>query len=195
MNSSTSTTDPVDAKLRRCSRIADLMTSCHAKLRDTYEFYALLLDVAVLILTLWVTALAFADDQVAAALFPSRLSKEIWIGTLGVIAFALSLVQLRVDWKTRAGLHQAAFRRFAEAKRILADANASPDEQPRSDALRTFDDAARNSASIPENQFLHLKRAHLQKVAISRLLDRHPGASIRLTRVRMWWRDSFSRMP
>jgi hypothetical protein len=46
---------------------------------------------------------------------------------------------------------------------------------------------------IPERFFLKAKRRHLMKVAISKHLDTHPGASIVLTRMRLWWRGNFGK--
>jgi hypothetical protein len=47
--------------------------------------------------------------------------------------------------------------------------------------------------TLPEADFLRQKRRHLQKIAISKHIDRHPGASIALFRLKMWWKDNLSR--
>jgi hypothetical protein len=49
------------------------------------------------------------------------------------------------------------------------------------------------SIPIPESQFNRLKQDHKLKVEISKHLDNHPGTSIRLFRIKMWFRDNFWR--
>src|SRR5437016_4465294 len=150
MNSSIEHATSSHDDMQRKARVADLMASCHAQLRDRYAGRALVLDLAILLVTLWVTALAFVDPHIASALSPDRIGKEIWIGTLGVFAFALSLVQLRVDWKSRADQHGSACKRFSRVKQLINDAERAGVKQLIQTAEDEFNRAAAEAIAIPE---------------------------------------------
>src|SRR5258708_29172588 len=98
-------------------RLADQACSSHAALRDRYEVAAFLLDISILLLTLWLTALALASPAVIERLSPAHVPKEIWMGLLSIVAFALAIIQLRVDWKARTDSHKRAVQEYSSIKR------------------------------------------------------------------------------
>jgi hypothetical protein len=82
----------------------------------------------------------------------------------------------------------------ADLKRELAiilsrdDADVSDADYAR---IRTQEAmTASASVAIPDAAFLRLKRHHKMKVAVSKHLDDHPGASILLTKVKIIVRDN-----
>ena len=181
------------AELERIARVSDMMCTAHADLRDRYRSWALWLDLAVVLPSAWLVALAFVEPRINVKLTPTALEPQVWTGLLAVLVFGLSIVQLRVDWKGRADAHARAFEGFAEVKREAGFVLASMPEITEQACRPIF--ARYGSAGVtpvPETQFLRQKRRHLLKVAVSRHLDGYPAASPLLTRLRFWFRDNVS---
>ena len=93
-------------ELERIRRVADQLCTGHAALRDRYRAISLAMDVVILLSSLWLTAVAFIDPRLSRWLTPADLDPVLWIGLLGVLTFALTLVQLRADWKSRGEAHR-----------------------------------------------------------------------------------------
>jgi hypothetical protein len=179
-------------QLKRVARVSDMMCTAHAGLRDRYRRWALWLDLALLVPSAWLVALTFVEPRINALLTPGTIEPQIWTGVLSVILFALSIVQLRVDWKGQADAHARAFEGFAEVKRdanlVLSSAQVATEEMCRPIFARY---GSAGSTPIPESEFLRQKRNHLLKVAVSRHLDTHPAASPAFMKLRFWLRDNF----
>jgi hypothetical protein len=170
-------------------RVSDMLCTGHATLRDRYQRRALFLDLSILLLSTWLVALTFLDPHIAGKLTPSHVDPSIWIGMVGVFTFALSLVQIKVDWKGVADAHNRSFDLYAEVKRQCVYILCSPGRVEKRDCegvLAVYDIAGQVGAGIPEMQFLRLKKKHIAKIAVSKLLDANPGASIFLTRCKIW---------
>ena len=177
---------------KRIKRVADLMCSGHSCLRDRFARRALILDVAILSLSVWLTGLAFASEELARSISPSAMKPQAWLGVLGVATFILSIVQLKTDWKAKADAYNRASEQFSEVKRearlALLDEQVSEEEFRK--VLSRNDIAAAATVKIPESDFLVLKQRHQSKVEISKYLDEHPFASVLLVRLRFWMREN-----
>src|SRR5438552_3913382 len=97
-------------------RLIDQMTSMHSLLRDRLERRALLLTVAVLGMSIVATATAFVSGSSRIMLLGIETSPQLWIGALTAFIFFVTLIELKVDWRQRAGAHGEAARRLAELK-------------------------------------------------------------------------------
>jgi hypothetical protein len=169
-----------------------MLTTGHANLRDRYSRRAAALDLLILALSTWLVAVVFVEPRISLKLTPHGFDPHLWVGVLGIFTFFLSVVQLRVDWKGTSDAHKRSFEAYASVKRecsYLLSSGAELDPVACQRALAQYDMAARVGAPIPEGQFLAMKRNHLRKVAISKHLDDHPGASVLVVRLKMWWRD------
>ncbi len=174
-------------------RVADMLGSAHANLRDRYQRRAVVLDVFLLVISAWTVSLAFVDPEIAKSLTPFGLESVLWIGLLAVGTFAMTLVQMKVDWKGRSDAHKRAFEIYIDVKReagyILADGDTVGDKE--FDRLTSkYDTASAVGIGIPEKEFLAQKRHHLMKVEISKYLDKYPGALPWLLRLKWAWRDN-----
>src|SRR5277367_614307 len=109
-------------ELLRALRVADMLTSCHSQLRDRFSFRAMTLDIAILLASVWLTAMAFVDPELAKHLLLFGASSTLMIGLLAVLTFALSLLQLRTDWKYRAERHDQASKAYLAAKMEMREA-------------------------------------------------------------------------
>jgi len=177
---------------KRIKRVADLLCSAHASLRDKFSRRALLLDIFILSLSAWLSSLAFVSDEMAKALTPASVEPKIWLGLLGVATFVLSIVQLKTDWKAKSDGHDRAAELFAEVKQVarVALVNGFVDESEFREVLSKNEVAAAATVKIPEAEFLVQKQKHQRKVLLSRHLDTHPFASILLVRIQLWLREN-----
>ncbi|WP_119300313.1 hypothetical protein [Dongia deserti] len=179
-------------EIERIKRVADTLCTGHAGLRDRYARRALLLDIAILALSAWLTALAFIDPHLNITLTPFGLDPQLWTGVVAFVTFLLSIVQLKTDWKARSDSHRRSLDVYAEVKREAGYllASWSDDEAACRRVLARYDMASAVAVAIPESEFLRQKSRHKLKVEVSKYIDDHPGASIWLTRIKLWLRDN-----
>ena len=179
-------------ELERIARVSDMLCTSHANLRDRYSRRALLLDLTILGLSSWLVALAFVAPKINVALTPFGWDPQVWVGVLGIGVFFLSIVQLKTDWKGRSDAHKRTLDIYAEVKREARYliAAGTLEEAAWRRVLSRYDMASAVGMEIPEKDFLRQKRRHRIKVEVSRYLDEHPSASLRLICIRFWFRDN-----
>lgn len=181
------------SELCRIKRVADMLCTGHAGLRDRYRRYSTALDLFIFGLSTWLLLFLFADPEIAAKLTPFHLTPRIWLGIIAFGTFCLSIVQIKVDWKAKSDAHKRSLLLYtevkAEAGRLLAAATPSSDDEINAIAAKYYS-VTSICADIPEKEFVRQKKRHLTKVEISKFLDEHPGASPRLLQIRLWWRDN-----
>ncbi len=185
--------DKTRGELERIRRVSDQLCTAHAALSQRYGRRSLILDIALLTLTAWLTAMAFVDPLIATYLTPPFLKPTIWIGLLSVGAFVVGLYQLRADWKGLSEAHRRSLAMYSEVKReagyLLA---SSPDKISQREFLRLasrYDMASDVGVGVPEGEFLRQKKRHKIKVELSKLLDERPGALLPVERVKVLLRD------
>lgn len=181
-------------EVERIRRVSDQLCTGHASLRDRYERRALILDISILLLSAWLSAIAFADPRFDVWLVPWSIDPGLWLGLLGTFTFGLSLFQLKAGWKSRAEAHKRSFGMYAEVKReagyMLASTKKIEPREFQRLAAR-YDMASDVGIGVPESEFLPLKRRHLIKIEISKKLDKKPGMSIFLTKLKMIFWDNW----
>jgi hypothetical protein len=187
--------DGLHEELGRIRRVSDMLCTGHAGLRDHYARMATALDLSILALSTWIAALAFVEPRLNVTLTPFGLDPQLWSGLLAVATLFLAIVQLKTDWKGRCDAHRRTVDVYAEVKREAGYLLASGqfDDLACRRVLARYDMASAVGVEMPERFFLKQKRRHKMKVALSRHLDAHPGASLVLTHLRFWWRDNFGK--
>jgi hypothetical protein len=168
----------------------------HSILRDEYSTKSTILDCSLFASSIILAALVFVDPIMLVSLpFSSTVSRWL-LGAFALLSFFLSLVIFRVDWKSKADLHKCAAEAYSNIKldcqAMLTTFSNVADTEIHKLIVR-YNDLGRICIAIPEDAFLRLKRKHLLKVAFSKYLDDHPGASLFLLRTRVWWSDNFER--
>lgn len=187
---------PLQTEIERMQRVADQLCTSHAALRDRFAGRQFIVDIIVLLLSAWITAMGFVDPRLNQWLVPPHFDAQLWIGLLGAITFALTLIQFKADWRGRSEAHQRSFTMYAEVKREAGYLLASGDNIAIRDFQRLadrYDMASDVGAGVPEKYFLTLKRHHKMKIAISRQLDEKPGSSLWLTKIKLVLRDNWIR--
>lgn len=179
-------------EIKRIRRVSDQLCTGHAILRDRYARKALVLDLSTLALSTWIVALAFVSPELATRLTPFHWDSQVWLGALSTATFFATVVQFKTDWKGRSDAHKRTLDLYAEVKReagyVLATEEGDEDALRR--VLARYDMASAVGIEIPENDFVALKREHAIKVRLSKHLDEYPSASLRLYRMRLWFRDN-----
>lgn len=182
-------------EVERIRRVSDQLCTAHAALRDRFRRRALILDIIILLASAWLTALAFIDPHLEQWLIPFKIDSKLWIGLFGVLVFFLTLIQFKMDWGGKGEAHTRSFNMYAEVKReagyLLASAAEIPAREFQRLAAR-YDMASDVGTGVPEKDFLRLKRLHLMKVKLSKLLDQNPGASVLLTKLKVVISDNLS---
>jgi hypothetical protein len=145
---------------------------------------------AILALSVWLTSVVFVEPRIGVRLTPSGLDPQIWAGLLGVLTLFLSILQLRVDWKGQSDGHRRSASIYSKVKagtRFLLESEGAISRSDARDVLVLYEISADVGCAVKGRDFLVQKGKHLQKVAISRYLDKNPGASVLLLKARMWW--------
>jgi hypothetical protein len=181
-------------EVERIRRVADQLSTAHAILRDRFKRRSTALDIIILLLSAWLTALAFIDPQFHPWVVPFGIDPQFWIGLIGVITFCLTLIQFKTNWSGRSEAHARSFGMYVEVKREGGYMLASADEIPIREFQRLaarYDMASDVGTGVPERDFLRLKQRHKIKVEISRLLDKKPAVNIWLIKFKLLIRDNW----
>lgn len=175
---------PEPTPLNELARRVDQAASMQASLRGAYSAVGVTLAVVVLVLSAVGLAFAFAGGDAPVTILGVSARRATWLGWLAVATFSLTLVNLLTDPRSAARRRAEAVEEYAALKGDIRSART--DSEPSSDAVeRALERYAQVSAAappVPNVLFNHLKVRHLRKVAISRLLSRHPGTSVRAAR-------------
>src|SRR5205085_9638332 len=180
-------------EVQRVRSVSDMLCTAHAGLRDKFFRLALLMDISVLALSTWIAALAFISSPLDEKLTPFHIDPQLWVGFLSIGTFILTLIGMKTDWRGRSDAHKRSFSGYAEVKKdatLLLAVGRELGQTECEQLMSKYRMASEVGVEIPENEFLHQKRRHKLKVAISRHLDTHPAVSIRLLRIKLWWRDN-----
>ena len=181
---------PTPKEFRRKRRVLDQMLTGHSMLRDHFERRALILTLVILGLSILATAVAFLSSDTSVDVLGLRARVQVWVGLLTALIFFLTLVDLRVDWRQRAGVHEDAVRRLGRLKGLFRGVTVVNGvvESAGVDIDLEYEAATEQIPPIPEKWFLRTKAKHVRKVRASQLLDSHPGAPAWWVRLLATWR-------
>src|SRR5437879_2901194 len=102
-------------ELARKFRVLDQTVSMQSALRDRYADRALLLDILLLTCSVMFCATAFATDAALSHFGPTPDQVRYLLRIFSVLAFALSILSLRFDWKGRSALHRDSASKMSRA--------------------------------------------------------------------------------
>lgn len=177
-------------ELDRKFRVLSQTLSMHTALRDRYARRALIVDCLLLACSVVFCATAFATDAALAHFHFTPDQVRYAIRVSSVIAFMLSIISLRMDWKGKSASHRDAASRMSKA--LAAFRRNKADDGTWlpgcvGDLDSAYCEATDNSVPIPENAFVILKAQHLKKVELSKMLDSNPGCPLLILRLRLLW--------
>jgi hypothetical protein len=178
------------AEFERQCRVVDQMITAHSTLRDRYARYGLSQDVLVLLLSTGLVATALVDPGGWSALGITPEVGRIAMAIIAISVFASTVVDLRVRWKEKSGAHGLAARTLAELKANARLINAEASPEAAGEWTTEVRRALVGLPEISESQFLGLKARHVRKIALSKLIDQHPGGSLLVLRAVLYCRRS-----
>jgi hypothetical protein len=160
--------------------VVDTMLTAHSILRDCYERRATGLTLLIMALSVIATGVAFIGGEPETMIGPFTARVQVWVGVLTCVVFFLSIVDLQVEWRRRAGAHDEAVRRFSDLKAkyrhgerdgevVHADLDLTAEYE------RTWDAVGALRVAIKDAQFTKLKQKHWQKVEISKRISARPA--------------------
>lgn len=168
---------------------ANMLATCHSVMSDHYRKWDTILLSTILVLSTFSVGVTFISDQFVqqtTGISPNALK---WInGLLAILTFAAGLLLSQWRLADKAAEHRTAVRHyFAVLHRIrtLLESNATITKDMLEQLRDEYEDATEGIPKIPDSQFLKLKQYHLQKVAISKELEKTPHSSIKQIRQRL----------
>jgi len=189
----TDTTQDYREELKRIRRIADQLCTAHSIERERFHRRAMLLDIIIMLGSLYLVSMVFIDPVINNTLTPPGWKPVIWTGTIAIFVFAFSIIQLMVDWKGRADAHGRSLSMYAEAKSNCIEVlnGTAPISKEIYNGISTrYNMASDIGIHIPDSRFLTLKQKHLVKIELSKQLDNNPSLCLPLARIKLWWRDN-----
>lgn len=176
-----------DNELDNTKRKANMQVTCHSVLAARYRRLAFLLDISILGISVWLAALAFADEAYVSYLVPLSLDAKLTMGGIAIFVFLLSIGQLLLDWKQRAGSYASAAHAYSRIvigiRHVQDNPNATDDEKV--ELLNRYTQVGQDHELIPDSSFNKLKRNHLLKVELSKLTETNPGVPIWVARTKI----------
>jgi|HubBroStandDraft_6_1064221.scaffolds.fasta_scaffold735076_2 hypothetical protein len=196
MNSSSNT--PTDERgfraglERNLGRIDQSITG-HALLRDRFHLLAGALSSLIVIGAAIVTLLATSSDATKALFFSASSDADHLIGLFGFIVLLCSIFELQFGWREKFARHAEAANALARLKLLVTRELGSDTPLSKARYLelqQAYENVNDLVTKIPERKFLQLKALHRRKVEMSQFLDKHPGSSIVILRIKIWVRDN-----
>jgi len=172
-------------ELAREFRVLGQMLSMHTALRDQLFRRALTLDILLLACSVVFCATTFAREDFFLQFGLTTQRSQFVLGIASIVAFFASLVSLRIDWKGRSASHQHAVQKITNALALFRKLRREDDtwpEEHKEQLHKSYWDTSNDIVPIPEALFVKLKARHLRKVAVSKMLDSHPGSPVILLR-------------
>ncbi|MBS4026610.1 MAG: hypothetical protein KGZ96_13230 [Clostridia bacterium] len=115
------------------------------------------------------------------------------LGVSSIAVFIVSFISLRVDWKRKAEQYGQAAAVLSEMKLDYKILRGIKDEKVIIEKMQSVSKSLNNlPVKIPETHFLKLKALHKRKVALSKMVTKHPGASIFLLRIIVWLKSNYN---
>lgn len=170
-------------EIARQRRLIDQTITAHSVLRDRYRRQATAMTCGLLAASVLATAFAFASGETRVTIVGVSAQRATWLGWFAVITFAVTLIDLVVDWRGSKREHEDAVRQLAVLKTEYRTPPEPGTELTQRDRLSERYQAVMDGVpNLPERYFLRLKARHLRKVEVSRILSDHPGMSVRQAR-------------
>lgn len=168
--------------LEQLKRKADQATTAHAWLRDRYQLINSIVTTISLTAGVFLLAIVMASTSVLESTFGLTQVQIQWMTAL-MAAGSFSIVVILLAWRpdVKATNHDQAVRHYTkasyEATRLLRRDVVPTEEEVENIQNEYLDN--RDLPRIPESKFLYLKQWHLQKVQMSKALDRNPYEELR----------------
>lgn len=188
------TTSDTIGEFKRKKRVADILTTAHNILGERYRKISVVFDITVMLVSFLILVASLVE--LAA---PARIASILGFWTVyaipvgAIVIFILSVVEWRISWKQKAEAHFSAANVFSLLRGEITALLSRGFEDGDVDAAKIedrYDKLGQACVKIPHAKFVRLKRAHMRKVALSKLLDKQPFANSMVLRIRLAMRHT-----
>lgn len=183
----------IEAEIASIERKADQSCSIHAWIRDRNQRYAVILDYGLMGATTYLLGLSLVEPAIGLPL-SLGFDRPILMSVLSLLAFFLSVVQFKNDWKGRAAAHHRAFREYAAIKsscRAITSGVHAVTSAEHQRIRDRYDAVTDVGTHIPDSMFIKGKARHIRKIYVSKYLDRHPGARPLIVHIKLFLHHNF----
>lgn len=175
-------------ELDNLKRKTALMQACHGQLAENLSWLENLSSILITIISFLAIIATTAEARTLLwSVSESDLKSLAALCSLAV--FFATLVKFETRWGAKAAAHTASLKALTRFLRqlditlkTLDDKDNAELETLAAQLVTEYSDICEVSPDIPSKQFLKLKQQHLQKIALSRALDKEPFTNIRKLR-------------
>lgn len=182
-------TESKTQEFKRKKRVADMLITAHSILGERYRKISVWFDISLMLtsfLVLLLSILVLAAPVVVTDFLGTMGGPAIVLGA--TVIFVVSVIEWRISWKSKAAAHFRAAEDYSSIKGQITGLLSRGFGDGDVDAAQIedrYDRLGLKCVPIPNAKFVKLKRMHLRKVALSRLLDDQPFACSMLVRLRI----------
>lgn len=158
------------------------LASMHSWLSDNYRRYFIWVSSLLLFISSLLLGFSFvSEDFVERSINLSTHGLKWIIGIISILNFSGILILSQLDFQSKAASHREAVRFYFSIVNKIRGWFDRKQEITFEMMEEIRDEYSRTEAlpKIPDNRFLQLKQWHLQKIAVSKELDKTPFKSIK----------------
>lgn len=192
--------DTLRTRLKQTKHRADMQISGHNRLSDSLRARAQLSSLIVLTSAVFLLMFAWVQESwiaTLASLVRIQLNVDtikFFLGVAAFLNFSLVLWDLVAEPRTRSELHSKAVEHLTKVKHNIQRVLDSETEITNQIYQELIDEYLDCPVKFADKDFLNVKKYHLVKKDLSKLLDEHPHACLPVVRLKIWWRDTQAAM-
>lgn len=172
-------------ELNRQKRVIDMMITMHAILTRQNRNWALIFDLLLLLFAVILNTFVFFDNNILGDIDEKII--KIIIGVVSVIIFFISLVVFRVEWKKLAEQHEFAMHQLTKLKikyNLISEVEEITAERIKK-ITKSYLKVMEDLPKIPNSKFNNLKKKHLYKIELSKLISKNPTTPIFILKLKL----------
>jgi hypothetical protein len=168
------------SEYERQKRVLNMMITAHSALRDRYFGISRFYDIILIIASVFLNAVVFANDSFYFYFFDKPSSGKLTLGIISAFVFALSLIGILLNTKQKSENHKQAsiqLSNLLNESRIIDDIAEDIERNNKiSVFIRKYDQITSILVAIPNKKFNRLKSRHLRKVEFSKFISQNPSS-------------------
>ena len=181
-------------EFERKKRVADMLVTAHNILGERYRKISVGFDIALMLISFLILLGSLLETT-----SPNYIRETLGYWTVysipvcAALIFVLSVVEWRLSWKQKSEAHYSSAREYSSIKAETTALLSKGFEEGDLEAAKIEDRYERlgqTCIQIPHHKFVRLKRAHVRKVALSKLLDGQPFAVLAVLRIWLAMKDT-----
>ena len=163
------------SEFQRKKRVADMLVTAHYILGERYRRISVGFDITLMLVSFLILLGSLLETT--SPDFIRDMLGEWTVYSIPVCAaliFVFSIVEWRLSWKQKSEAHFSSARAYSSIKAETTALLSKGFEEGDLEAAKIedrYDRLGQTCVQIPHHKFVRMKRAHVRKVALSKLLD------------------------